>query len=76
MMDLHSFNLVSTATSLLRQVAAVCHSSDRKSGDGIFKIRARNGLKRPKGGSCRHFVVKYLFIFNLCETILNFFTGT
>lgn len=73
MMDLHSFNLVSTATSLLHQVAAVCHSSDRKPGGGLFKIKARIGLRHPKGV----FAGK-IFIFNeyLCETILNFFTGT
>lgn len=73
MMDLHSFHLVSTATSLWRQVAAVCHGSDRKPGYGIFKIRARISLRRPKG-----IFAGKIFIFNdnLYETILIFLTGT
>lgn len=49
-MDVHSSNLVSTATSPVRQVAAAQHSRLRKPGDCTFKIRAqpdRSGVQKP-----------------------------
>lgn len=73
-MDVHSFNLVATATSPAREAAAARHHQLSQAGKSAFTIRAQRPL-RPPGSGCRRLnaSISGIFVWKISR---SFFPGT